>query len=91
MLLMTRAMDHERTLRLICESCGKVYTPADAQNITILGLGYARYACPECEHVVRSTPPNAGTTNGTAANGTAASDLTPAIIPLAQTKGERGV
>ena len=82
MLLMMRAMDHDETLTVICESCGEVYTPADAQNITILGMGYARYACPECGYVVRSAPPNAGTTNGTAA-----SDLIPAIVPLAQTEG----
>jgi rubredoxin len=71
---------HGGTLTLVCESCGEVYTPADAQEITILGSGYARYECPECRYVVRSDPPNSGTTVGTAPN-----ELIPAIIPIADT------
>jgi predicted RNA-binding Zn-ribbon protein involved in translation (DUF1610 family) len=84
MLLMMRAMDpsqegsHDGILTLVCECCGEVYAPADAQDITILGLGYARYACPECGYVIRSAPPNSDTTDGTGA-----SDLIPAIVPLA--------
>jgi rubredoxin len=86
MLLMMRAVDsvqpgrHDRTLTLVCERCGEVYAPADAQEIMILGPGYARYECSECGYVVRSVPPNSNTTDGTAA-----SDLIPAIVPIADT------
>lgn len=65
------------TLTLICEGCGEVYAPADARDVTIVDPGYARYGCPECGYVVRSVPPTAETTSGTAE-----SDATPAIVSV---------
>lgn len=69
------------TLTLICEGCGEVYVPSDARDVTIVDPGYARYGCPECEYVVRSVPPTAETTNGTAE-----SDAVPAIVSIGDNK-----
>ena len=72
----TMAIDIEadRSLTLICEHCGTIFDPDDARRTAIVGLGYARYGCPECAWTVRSVPPPpAERTNDT---------LTPAIVPI---------
>jgi DNA-directed RNA polymerase subunit RPC12/RpoP len=58
------------SLTLVCEGCGDVFGPPDARTITIIGLGYAQYRCPDCGYEVRSLPP---------------ADPIPAIVPLGTT------
>jgi hypothetical protein len=65
-------------LTLICESCGTQFGPDDAQSIAIMGPGYTRYGCPECEWVVRGVPPV--TTERPNER-----DVTPAIMPIGET------
>jgi hypothetical protein len=62
-------------LTLICESCGTQFGPDDAQSIAIMGPGYTRYSCPECEWVIRSIPP-------ATAERPSDRDITPAIVPI---------
>jgi rubredoxin len=69
--------NREVPLTLVCEGCGEVYTPAEAQNIAVLSPGYARYTCPACGYVVRSVPPASGATDGFTESG-----LIPAIVPI---------
>jgi predicted RNA-binding Zn-ribbon protein involved in translation (DUF1610 family) len=57
----------QMSLTLVCEGCGNVFGPTDAETITIIGPGYARYSCPDCGYVVRSRPP---------------ADPIPAIVPI---------
>lgn len=70
------------TLTLVCGFCGEVFSPNDAQGITILGPGFARYGCPnpECDHVVRSRPP--------APNTSVEEAPIPAIVPIDDSSGD---
>ena len=61
----------DRSLTLVCEGCREVFGPANARTTTIIGLGYARYSCPECGYVVRSVPPT---------------EPIPAIVPITDTE-----
>lgn len=45
------------SLTLICEFCGEVFGPSEAEDISIFGPRHGQYTCPNCDHVVVSVAP----------------------------------